>query len=239
MTMMSSLFSDDSMRSQLEQELGSFNGFNLQREMDLVASDDEDHEPIFDMEEDDKQTLPEHIIKRFKSDKTAEVSLEQVTANFILLGGGGKEAVRAGGEKSQESDGRKQKQKEEEEGKVTEDNKRKLDGKKKAPPMGWGPIMAERRSTRTRGEGNMLEKAQNLQKKKNLEEPQGKKHANDLTYKKASLKNIAGDIGINFVGDDISQERIMERIVIADEARNLKSSLDCPHVLCKENRERE
>lgn len=49
------------------------------------------------------------------------------------------------------------------------------DKRKKAPQHGWGPIVVERRSTRTRmGAGTMLEKAQNLKMKSNLEEPKGK-----------------------------------------------------------------
>lgn len=42
------------------------------------------------------------------------------------------------------------------------DNKRKIAEKKIPSAMGWGPILAERRSTRARGTGNVLEKAQNL-----------------------------------------------------------------------------
>lgn len=53
--MWTNLFSDEAVKCQLEKELGSCNGFNLLREMDLVASEDEGQDTESDMEEDDRQ----------------------------------------------------------------------------------------------------------------------------------------------------------------------------------------
>lgn len=72
----------------LPKGIGSFNSFNLHRDMELVASDDEEQimEEV-DQETEEMQTLPEHIVKRFKTDKAAKLSLDQVTKSLSMLDG--------------------------------------------------------------------------------------------------------------------------------------------------------
>lgn len=52
-----------------------------------MASDDEEpNDDKVTAEDEEGQTLPEHIIKRFKMDKDEEARLEEVTAGISMMG---------------------------------------------------------------------------------------------------------------------------------------------------------
>lgn len=67
--MWTSLFKDNNMESMLLGEMSNFNGFNLLRDMELAASDDEENSS-----EEDKimETLPDTLVSRWKHIKMEE-----------------------------------------------------------------------------------------------------------------------------------------------------------------------
>lgn len=93
--------------------------------------------------------------------------------------------------------------------------------------------MAERRSTRTRETGNKLEKAQQLQKKNNLEEQQGKNNSSKVLNNKVNVNTLAKIVGVKIGKDLADQSRILNDISICNENRKLDLINSCPHVDCK------
>lgn len=81
-----SMFKENELEDLFPDRRRDFNRFNLLQEMDLVASDDEElMDSDQEVEDSEPQVLPEHIVKRFKNDKSEDVSLDMVTRDLSRL----------------------------------------------------------------------------------------------------------------------------------------------------------
>lgn len=114
------------------------------------------------------------------------------------------------------------------------------EGRTKRKTNKWGPIQAEKRSTRLREDGKTaLEKAQNLKRKVNLEDNQGKKTYASAVLSKSEFFHIAEVVGVTVEKNnkDISGD-VLAEIQELDKDRTSSFSLACKNPTCsKDNKE--
>jgi hypothetical protein len=95
----------------------------------------------------------------------------------------------------------------------------------------WGPVIPERKSKRNMKDGmTMLEKAQALKEKNNLEAPKGKKHI--PTFSSNSLVDLACKIGLDVDRNADGESRTAQQILEVIEDRKIVFSKGCKVVDC-------
>lgn len=91
--------------------------------------------------------------------------------------------------------------------------------KAKAKKVVWGPIIPERRSKRNPQDGvTVLERAQVLKRKSNLEEPKGKKPMN-ISLSSADLDNVASKIGLEIPIDNTEKQMVLDVLLDSEISR--------------------
>ncbi|KAM0882455.1 hypothetical protein ACQ4PT_032274 [Festuca glaucescens] len=90
----------------------------------------------------------------------------------------------------------------------------------KSKKSGWGPIIAPRMSTRNHGNQNILDKAKEYQKRKNLEVPSRLKGNSFAVLDNCILGNMASSVRINIGVDEVDRDNIIDDIVSAEIDRN-------------------
>ncbi|KAM0884117.1 hypothetical protein ACQ4PT_031192 [Festuca glaucescens] len=90
----------------------------------------------------------------------------------------------------------------------------------KPKKSGWGPVIAPRMSTRNHGNQNIIEKAKEYQKRKNLEVPSRLKGNSFVVLDNCILGNMASSVRINIGVDEVDRDNIIDNIVSAEIDRN-------------------
>ena len=112
-------------------------------------------------------------------------------------------------------------------------NQGKNDGVSKSKPRkrGWGPVQLERKSKRVPLDGmNMLEKAQALKKKNNLEVEKGKKVSTQISS--YSLLDIAASLDLDVPVEDLSKQNVVDQVLDLETERNNTFKAACSKVDC-------
>lgn len=95
-------------------------------------------------------------------------------------------------------------------------------GGRKGKKKKWGPVVPERRSTRLKGCGPVLEKAQFLKFKNNLPPKEGKtslnKSSGNISVK--DLVSVASDIGLAVGNENVDGSIVVENVIRIEQNRN-------------------
>jgi len=103
--------------------------------------------------------------------------------------------------------------------------------KSKPRKRGWGPVQLERKSKRVPLDGmNMLEKAQALKKKNNLEVEKGKKVSTQISS--YSLLDIAASLDLDVPVEDLSKQNVVDQVLDLETERNNTFKAACSKVDC-------
>ncbi|KAM0920138.1 hypothetical protein ACQ4PT_007779 [Festuca glaucescens] len=84
----------------------------------------------------------------------------------------------------------------------------------------WGPVIAPRMSTRNHGNQNIIDKAKEYQKRKNLEVPSRLKGNSFVVLDNCILGNMASSVRIDIGVDEVDRDSIIDNIVSAEIDRN-------------------
>ena len=109
----------------------------------------------------------------------------------------------------------------------------KNDGVAKSKPRkrGWGPVQLERKSKRVPLDGmNMLEKAQALKKKNNLDFEKGKKVSKQISS--SSSLDIAASIDLDVPVEELSKQKVVDQVLELELERNKTFNAACSKVDC-------
>jgi len=109
----------------------------------------------------------------------------------------------------------------------------KNDGVAKSKPRkrGWGPVQLERKSKRVPLNGmNMLEKAQALKKKNNLDFEKGKKVSKQISS--SSLLDVAASIDLDVPVEELSKQKVVDQVLELEIERNKNFNAACSKVDC-------
>lgn len=114
--------------------------------------------------------------------------------------------------------------------------KKKQAGKKTAAQtQKWGPTLVDRTSTRSRGgAGNMLEKAQSLKMKNNLDVNEDMKVHKKFISHKRKVTKIAKSIGINLSSESDKVDNVVADILNTNESRIHAMERSCTNVNCRD-----
>ena len=103
--------------------------------------------------------------------------------------------------------------------------------KSKPRKRGWGPVQLERKSKRVPLDGmNMVEKAQALKKKNNLEFKKGKKVSKQISS--SSSLDIAASIDLDVPVEELSKQKVVDQVLDLEIERNKNFNATCSKVDC-------
>ncbi|TVU22436.1 hypothetical protein EJB05_32130, partial [Eragrostis curvula] len=207
-----SLFREDYMEQLLPNELSNFVGCNLIKEMELLGSDSEEEENAVEYKREDSEMieLPEKLVNNIMQERGYKVK-DLLDGDLVVLSDSA-EMIR---ESQNDEDNTNLMDmaaagSDLEHLTLKEDQQRhRMDSKKKEATQKWGPVVAEKRSLRNRDDGRtMLEKAQDRKKKHNLEVNQ------------EHFDSVASIVGIEFDNDAVVKDKLIEEILEIEIARS-------------------
>jgi len=107
------------------------------------------------------------------------------------------------------------------------------DGKVAKRKRGWGPVQPERKSKRVPLDGvTMLEKAQALKSKNNLENEKGKKVSKHISTS-SLLEIVATSIDLEVPVEELSKQKLVDQVLDLEIERNNSFNVACSTVECQ------